>query len=119
MSCSRHVGKYGVQCSGLVLSGKSQYGEGLTPPVNYNVSDIGKAGVPWLDRLSLTEVALVKTRARSSKLRFVVIPPRIGLVVFNATAGPCYAAPLYEALNLPGYHYQPGENPWGLYADPS
>jgi hypothetical protein len=82
-----------------------------TGPIIYRVADVGRRGVPKLDKHERDEIRTISKFVRSRYLRFAVLGGDV--VVFNAFRGDCvYDAPGYPVLNgACNEYYQPGLDP--------
>jgi hypothetical protein len=97
----------------------------LPTPVSYRASDLGKRGVPVLDKRSGAELRRIEHEHRSRTLRFAYLflpgkraATRGEFIIFDAVDGPCAAA-LYRVLNgRDNEFYNPSENPWNPVAMP-
>jgi hypothetical protein len=106
-------GRPGVRCSGAF--GASAPNPPTRPaPTNYSISELGKPGVPLLDVSDMQLLRRIEKSTRAKSLRYAyLVPPASGLVIYDATRGPC-ADFMYEVLDTPGVpsiYYRPGEDP--------
>ena len=87
-------------------------------PVIYRTRDIGKRGVPKLDKHEALAVESIAHYIKSEKLRFAILGG--GIVIFYAQAGDCVdGAPGYFVLNgACNEYYQPGEDPEDTHPAP-
>lgn len=114
----------GVTCTPWAPRGKPR--NTLPTPVSYRASDVGKAGVPVLDKNSRAVLRRIARTHRSRTLRFAYIfspgktaGSRERFIVFDATDGPCAEGGYYRVLNgADNEFYQPSENPWGVTPTP-
>jgi hypothetical protein len=84
-------------------------------PRSYLVSDMGRPGVPDLDRDEIATINQIQHYLRAKTLRFAFVgKPSQEFIVFNAKLGPCLeAAGGYQVLNEDCLDfYEPGEDPW-------
>ncbi len=112
------VGKYGIGCK--TVASRTTVG-----PASYNVSDIGKSGVPQLTPGRIALARRIQRYTGSRTLRFAIGPfgpwRRTAPIVFDATEGPCFdGAPGYLVLNDSDGNtfYEPGEAPGYIHPGP-
>lgn len=108
------VGKYGVGC-------RTFQAPLIVGPPSYLVRDVGKNGVPALDRRQVRVIRAIQRYVHSKTLRFAIFTHGIApFVVFDAPDGPCSEAS-YWVLNdrFGNLYYEPGEAPGFLHAEPS
>ena len=107
------VGRYGIGCR--TVNAPNEIG-----PASYSVYDVGKTGVPSLNKKQLHIVNAIRHYLHSRTLRFAFIYRRF--IVFDATQGPCFeGAAGYWIMNdpSPNMYYQPGEAPGDIHAVPA
>jgi hypothetical protein len=117
-----HVGA-GVTCTPWSAPGAPR--NTLPTPLSYLVSDLGKPGVPLLDKRSRADLRRIEHSHHSRTLRFsfLFLPgkqteARREFIIFDADQGPCAAA-LYKVLNgRDNEYYNPSENPWNPMSMP-
>lgn len=110
------VSRYGIGCISY------EYPNIIGPTI-YKVSDLGREGVPQLDRQEIKQINQIKKFIRSSKLSFVLLSLTSTLndfIIFDAVQGLCPSAGIrYQVLNQrPNIIYQPGENPFRAIGSP-
>lgn len=112
--------RYGIGCMGNVPPGSTP--NPFPPPQSYSVGDIGKPGFP---RLASDEFAMVRriehyVHSRTLRVAWVGSTTTNGLIVFDATDGPCEVwAGGYKVLNGGcNEFYEPGENPYFTHTVP-